>query len=251
MAEEQQTDPELQDILCSNTTSLVLQPLPVGEPPITLHCDVSLGRIRPFVPENFRREVFTNLHSLSHSGIRASCQQAKVSRHTRSKLSDFVPPSTRFEHAHIDLVGPLPPSEGFRYCLTCVDRFSKWPEVFPLVDISANTIATTFYSGWISRFGPPLRLTRPSCEWSSGTIPPTIESCHDGTWKGPMVFGTTDYPFGIQSHMEGGTGGNNCRDGVWSSHSTTGGIFKPNHRQPRSIYFCRKIEGSDATSTTS
>ncbi|GBL92522.1 hypothetical protein AVEN_174778-1 [Araneus ventricosus] len=159
MAEEQQTDPELQDILSANTTSLVLQPLPVGEPPVTLHCDVSLGRIRPFVPENFRREVFTNLHSLSHPGIRASCQQAKVSRHTRSKLSHFVPPSARFEHVHIDLVGPLPPSEGFRYCLTCVDRFSKWPEAFPLVDISANTIATAFYSGWISRFGPPLRLT--------------------------------------------------------------------------------------------
>ncbi|GBL73846.1 Transposon Ty3-I Gag-Pol polyprotein [Araneus ventricosus] len=166
MAEEQQTDPELQDILSSNTTSLVLQPLPVGEPPVTLHCDMSLGRIRPFVPENFRREVFTNLHSLSHPGIRASvrmiseryvwpsmkadvtllartclqCQQAKVSRHTRSKLSDFIPPSAR-------------------YCLTCVDRFSKWPEAFPLVDISANTIATAFYSGGIFRFGPPLRLT--------------------------------------------------------------------------------------------
>ncbi|GBN92669.1 hypothetical protein AVEN_50945-1 [Araneus ventricosus] len=151
MAEEQQTDPELQDILSSNITSLVLQPLPLGEPPVTLHCDVSLGHIRPFVSENFRREVFTNLHSLSHPGIRASvkmiseryvwpsmradvtlwartclqCQQTKVSRHTRSKLSDFVPPSARFEHVHIDLIGPLPPSEGFRYCLTCVDRFSK------------------------------------------------------------------------------------------------------------------------------
>ncbi|GBM58800.1 hypothetical protein AVEN_179345-1 [Araneus ventricosus] len=45
MAEEQQTDPELQDILSSNTTSLVLQPLPVGEPPVTLHRDVSLGPI--------------------------------------------------------------------------------------------------------------------------------------------------------------------------------------------------------------
>ncbi|GBN90653.1 Retrovirus-related Pol polyprotein from transposon 17.6 [Araneus ventricosus] len=134
MAEEQQTDPELQDILSSNTTSLVLQPLPVGEPPVTLHYDVSLGRIRPFVPENFRREVFTNLHSLSHPGIRASVRMISES-------------------------GTASPSEGFRYCLTCVDRFSKWPEAFPLVDISANTIATAFYSGWISRLGPPLRLT--------------------------------------------------------------------------------------------
>ncbi|GBN39848.1 Retrovirus-related Pol polyprotein from transposon 297 [Araneus ventricosus] len=43
MAEERQTDHELKDILSSNTTSLVPQPLPVGEPPVTLHCDVSLA----------------------------------------------------------------------------------------------------------------------------------------------------------------------------------------------------------------
>ncbi|GBM02800.1 hypothetical protein AVEN_51988-1 [Araneus ventricosus] len=87
------------------------------------------------------------------------CQQARVLRHTRSKHGDFVPPSARFEHVHIDLVGPLPPSEGFGYCLPCVDRFSKWPEAFPLVDVSANTLATAFYLVWISRFEPPLQLT--------------------------------------------------------------------------------------------
>ncbi|GBM99652.1 hypothetical protein AVEN_257769-1 [Araneus ventricosus] len=76
------------------------------------------------------------------------CQQEKVSRHTRSKFNDFVPPSARFEHVHIDLVGSHPPSEGFRYCFACADRFSKWPEALPLVDISANTIATAFCSGF-------------------------------------------------------------------------------------------------------
>ncbi|GFS95924.1 retrovirus-related Pol polyprotein from transposon 412 [Nephila pilipes] len=68
-------------------------------------------------------------------------------------------PSSRFEHVHIDLVGPLPPSEGFCYCLICVDRFSKWPEAFPLVEISTEAMANAFYTSWISRFGPPLRLT--------------------------------------------------------------------------------------------
>ncbi|GBN92668.1 hypothetical protein AVEN_50944-1 [Araneus ventricosus] len=42
-----------------------------------------------------------------------------------------------------------------------------------------------------------------------------------------MVFSTTDYPLGIQSYMEGGPGGNNCRDGVWSSHSTTSPTDSP------------------------
>ncbi|GFT91051.1 transposon Ty3-I Gag-Pol polyprotein [Nephila pilipes] len=73
MAEEQQKDSQLQDILadfCS--TSLVLQPLPMGQSSITLHCDVSTDSIRPFVPEFFRREISNNLHALSYPGIRAS-----------------------------------------------------------------------------------------------------------------------------------------------------------------------------------
>ncbi|GFS67361.1 retrovirus-related Pol polyprotein from transposon 412 [Nephila pilipes] len=87
------------------------------------------------------------------------CQRAKVSRHTRSEIGKFEPPSSRFEHVHIDLVGPISPSEGFHYCLTCVDRFSKRPEAFPLVEILAKAVLKVFYTGWIKRFGPPLGLT--------------------------------------------------------------------------------------------
>ncbi|GFQ85077.1 integrase_H2C2 domain-containing protein [Trichonephila clavata] len=47
------------------------------------------------------------------------CQLTMVSRHTR-KIGKFELPSARFEHVYIDLVGPLPPSEGLRYCSTCV-----------------------------------------------------------------------------------------------------------------------------------
>ncbi|GFY54874.1 transposon Ty3-I Gag-Pol polyprotein [Trichonephila inaurata madagascariensis] len=68
MAREQQKDSKLQDILAgSSPTSLVLQPFPVGQSPITLHCDVSTDQIRPFVPE-----IFNNLQALSHPGVRAS-----------------------------------------------------------------------------------------------------------------------------------------------------------------------------------
>ncbi|XP_026470298.1 protein NYNRIN-like [Ctenocephalides felis] len=53
----------------------------------------------------------------------------------------------------------MPLSEGYRYCLTCVDRFSRWPEAIPIRDQEASTVARAFYSNWIARFGIPLRLT--------------------------------------------------------------------------------------------
>jgi len=39
------------------------------------------------------------------------------------------------------------------------DRFTRWPEAFPIEDQEAATVARAFYEGWICRFGTPLRVT--------------------------------------------------------------------------------------------
>ncbi|GBN51225.1 Retrovirus-related Pol polyprotein from transposon 17.6 [Araneus ventricosus] len=155
---------------------------PHGTP---LHCDVSTGNIRPSVPKAFRNTIINAIHSLAHSGAKATanavkqrfiwislkkdctefckrcipCQKSKVSRHVKSPKGDFSLPSARFSHIHLDVFGSLPPSKSYRYCLTAVHRFTRWPETFPMIDLTANTIAENYYSGCISRFGVPEVIT--------------------------------------------------------------------------------------------
>ncbi|GFU84910.1 integrase catalytic domain-containing protein [Trichonephila clavipes] len=74
-----------------------------------------------------------------------ACQKSKIHRHTRSPLSSFQEPSQRFDHVHLDLIGPLPPSNGYTYCLTMIDRFRNGQRPNLSKDITAETVAEAFF----------------------------------------------------------------------------------------------------------
>ncbi|GFU54562.1 pol polyprotein [Nephila pilipes] len=100
---------------------------------------------------NSARYEFCCVHNLAHPGIKATtkllkskfvwpsinkdartwtrsclkCQKSKVTRHVQSPFQQYHNVSKRFTEINLDIIGPLPSSEGFRFCLTIIDRYSR------------------------------------------------------------------------------------------------------------------------------
>ena len=118
----------------------------------------------PLVPEILRKSLFLSLHGVSHPGVRTSrrllssrfvwprlskdvglwsraclrSQQSKVQTLVKSSVPRIPVPGRRFSHVHLDIVGPLPSSQGYSYILTMINRTLRWPEAIPLSSITAD-----------------------------------------------------------------------------------------------------------------
>lgn len=182
IANEQEEDEEFRNLINSNT-NLKFEKFPLfnANQYKMIYCDTSTGTPRPFIPKKFRHQIFNTFHNLSHPGTRAStnlirkkfiwpslnkdvrswaknciqCQRAKVTKHIRNPVGNYKITSKRFDEIHVDLVGPLPPSEDMRYCVTLIDRYTRWPEAIPVPDIRATTVADAILKTWFCRFGIP------------------------------------------------------------------------------------------------
>ena len=182
VARQQPLDPEFRRLRSDARSGLSFKSVCIGRR--NLIVDMSNGPARPYIPFAMRKDIFNVFHGLGHPDVERTrksisekvvwpsmrqdvsrwareclaCQQSKVIRHVVPPIGDFQVPDKRFNHVNVDLV-TLPVSNGFRYLLTAVDRFTRWPIAVPIIDMTAQSVIDAFVFGWIQHFGVPATLT--------------------------------------------------------------------------------------------
>jgi hypothetical protein len=69
-----------------------------------------------------------------------------------------IPPSWPFAVWGVDILGPFPRVVGeCRFLFVAIDKFTKWPEATPVVNITQDAVVA-FLKSIVYRFGVPNRI---------------------------------------------------------------------------------------------
>ena len=130
-----------------------------------------------FVPSSLRKKLLTASH-YGHQGV--ELMMSKLTENyfwpgLRRDVSKFIASCRicslvrpKYVNPHLkpflldaplqliatDYVGPLPSDHGFRYMLVIIDAFSRFPEVYPVRDMTVPTLITAFRD-YFARYGFP------------------------------------------------------------------------------------------------
>jgi len=179
LKEEQQKCPELKRILANEIRFSPKLELYGG-----LYCDVVHDTRRIYLPQSMRDEIFLKFHSLAHPGIKAAirymtriyvypdikkhitkltrlcqiCAKVKVHVHNTAQIGTYAASTGRFQNSHVDVYGPFPENSGYKYLLTCIDRYTRYPIAVPLKDTCTDTLIEAYLLHVVSHFGPARTL---------------------------------------------------------------------------------------------
>ena len=141
------------------------------------------GRLVLVLPEALQQKAIHNHHLAyyaGHFGVTKTLQRLKLSyywphmkRHVKSFIAKCMfcltykpkfqvpawlklPMGTPFEILALDLYGPLPmTARKFEYVLVLVDHHTRWCELVPLRQTTAEVLAVALHTYWFSRYGIP------------------------------------------------------------------------------------------------
>jgi exodeoxyribonuclease III len=140
------------------------------------------------VPKKMRRAVLLSVHGLpcsGHDGVLRThlrlrehfwwkhyekdctawvrsclfCQKRKTSKPHRNGLSQPLLAARPFHWAAFDIIGPLPETEeGYKYVLTVIDHFSRYPLAIPIASRRQDAVVHALHRHLVCVFGPPMLL---------------------------------------------------------------------------------------------
>ena len=181
LAEAQNSCPEVAHHLQGHHPAAVNVKKVEFSPGLWLVCDMSTQKARPLVPNSFRKTIFNMYHQVRHPGPAPTlikmersyywqgmkqdvakwikecipCNLCKPKRTIQPPISHRPVAKKRFSQVQIDIVGPLPISNNFRYILTALCRTSRWLEAYPMTEATSKACADAFLAGWVPTFGLP------------------------------------------------------------------------------------------------
>ena len=84
------------------------------------------------------------------------CAEHKGMSHVPVPMQLYPVPHRAFERVHIDLLTNLSETDaGNKHVLVCVDALTRYVELIPLENKTAEACAIAFHENFILRFGPP------------------------------------------------------------------------------------------------
>jgi hypothetical protein len=89
-----------------------------------------------------------------------NCQKCARDQKQPSSLTQLIQPTWPLQRWGLDLLGPLPPTQGnLKYVVVVVEYFCKWIEAKPLATITSITVQKFFWQNIVCRFGVPKAIT--------------------------------------------------------------------------------------------
>jgi hypothetical protein len=88
-----------------------------------------------------------------------ACQNFSTHQSGPSAEIQLIPPTWPLQRWGMDLVGPLPPSQGGnKFTVVAIEYFIRWIEAKPLATITSETMKKFFWQNIVYRFGVPRAL---------------------------------------------------------------------------------------------
>ncbi|GKT30630.1 hypothetical protein ADUPG1_005575, partial [Aduncisulcus paluster] len=102
---------------------------------------------------------FAGMERLAKELISSCVYCQKLSRKGYKRAFATIASRKAFEEVSIDTLGPIPEDvHGFKFLLVCIDAFTRFTEIIPIISTSGEEAAMALLTHVIGRYGIPKKI---------------------------------------------------------------------------------------------